>query len=261
MHTETKLILVTNDDGVTAPGIRSLIKVMRRLGEVIVVAPDKPQSGMAHAITVSLPLRYHLLAQEEHYSEYSVNGTPVDCVKLAEKFLLPRRPDLIVSGINHGSNASINVLYSGTMAAVLEGVMLDIPSIGFSLCDYAWDADFISIEPWVEKIARKVLEDGLPRFTGLNVNIPAPVNGKIKGVKVVRQGEGRWEEEFEHRKDPRNKDYFWITGYFKSYDGMPDTDLYALDNGYISVVPVHYDLTAHKAILPLKNLLEDVQEG
>ena len=260
MQSDSKLILVTNDDGVTAPGIRSLIRVMRRLGDVVVAAPDKPQSGMAHAITVSVPLRYHLLARDDHYTEYSINGTPVDCVKLAEKFLLPRRPDLIVSGINHGSNASINILYSGTMAAVLEGVMLDIPSIGFSLCDYAWDADFEAIEPWVEQIARRVLNGGLPRYTGLNVNIPVPGPEGIRGIRVVRQGEGRWEEEFEHRIDPRNKDYFWITGHFINYDGLPDTDLFALDNGYISVVPVHYDLTAHHAIPQLKNLLEDVQE-
>ncbi len=260
MTLNKRLILVTNDDGITAPGIRSLIKVMRQLGMVVVAAPDKPQSGMGHAITVNLPLRYHLIAQEEDYTEYSINGTPVDCVKLAEKYLLPRRPDLIVSGINHGSNASINILYSGTMAAVLEGVMLDIPSIGFSLCDYVWEADFTPAEPWVEQITRKVLQEGLPRYTGLNINIPVPGSGGIKGIKVVRQGEGRWEEEFEHRVDPRRRDYFWITGHFKNYDGMPDTDLYALDHGYISVVPVHYDFTAHQAIPHIKNILEDAQE-
>lgn len=260
MSHNKKLILVTNDDGITAPGLRSLIRVMRKLGDVVVAAPDKPQSGMAHAITVSLPLRYNMLAQEEGYTEYSISGTPTDCVKLAEKFLLPRRPDLIVSGINHGSNASVNILYSGTMAAVLEGVMLNIPSIGFSLCDYSWNADFESAEPWVELIARKVLRKGLPVHTGLNVNIPVPDSGGIRGIKVVRQGEGRWEEEFEHRIDPRNRDYFWITGYFKNLDGLPDTDLHALENGYISVVPVHYDLTAHPSIPHLKNLLENVQE-
>lgn len=157
---DNKLILVTNDDGVNAPGIKALIRMMRPMGHVIVAAPDKPQSGMAHSITVNIPLRYQKISEEENYEEYGISGTPVDCVKLAEKFLVPRKPDLLVSGINHGSNASINILYSGTMAAVLEGCMLDIPSIGFSFCDYSYHANFSCLDEWVTRIARIILENG-----------------------------------------------------------------------------------------------------
>jgi 5'-nucleotidase len=251
------LILVTNDDGITAPGIRALTEVMRRIGDVVVVAPDKPQSGMAHAITVTLPLRYHLVLDEPGHKEFSVNGTPVDCVKLAEKILLPRKPDLIVSGINHGSNASINVLYSGTMAAVLEGCMMGVPSIGFSLCDYSYYADFRPSDPWIEKIAGKVLKNGLPLRTCLNVNIPAVNGTAIRGIAVGRQGEGRWEEEFDHRIDPRNRAYFWITGTFNGHEDLPGTDNHALNSHLISVVPVHYDLTAHSHIHHIEELLKD----
>ncbi len=254
------LILVTNDDGITAPGIRALVGVMRRIGDVVVVAPDKPQSGMAHAITVTLPLRYHLINDEPGCKEFSVNGTPVDCVKLAEKILLPRKPDLIVSGINHGSNASINILYSGTMAAVLEGCMIGVPSIGFSLCDYSHHADFAPSGPWVEKIARKVLENGLPGQTCLNVNIPAVNGSTIRGIAVGRQGEGRWEEEFDHRIDPRNREYFWITGTFNGHENLPGTDNHALNSHMISVVPVHYDLTAHQQIRHIENIFNDAEQ-
>ncbi|HNQ58957.1 MAG TPA: 5'/3'-nucleotidase SurE [Bacteroidales bacterium] len=254
---DNKLILVTNDDGVNAPGIKALIRMMRPMGHVIVAAPDKPQSGMAHSITVNIPLRYQKISEEENYEEYGISGTPVDCVKLAEKFLVPRKPDLLVSGINHGSNASINILYSGTMAAVLEGCMLDIPSIGFSFCDYSYHANFSCLDEWVTRIARIILENGLPRGVCLNVNIPETGGEPIRGIHITHQGEGRWEEEFDHRLDPRERDYFWIMGNFINYDGQPGSDLCALENNFISVMPVQYDMTAHYALDYLKKIFNN----
>ena len=251
------LILVTNDDGIQAPGLKALTHVMRNFGDLVVVAPDKPQSGMAHAITVNLPLRYFKIDEQPGYQAFSVNGTPVDCVKLAEKFLLPRKPDLLVSGINHGSNASINILYSGTMAAVLEVCMVNVPSIGFSLCDYSWNAQFEPSFPWIEKIVREVLKNGLPPNTCLNVNIPSSTGSPSRGIKVGRQGDGRWKEEFDHRVDPRKVEYFWITGTFHGYDNSEGTDNHALENQYVSVVPVHFDLTAHHVLENLQYLSEN----
>ncbi|MFH1120722.1 MAG: 5'/3'-nucleotidase SurE [Bacteroidota bacterium] len=242
------LILITNDDGVHAPGLRMLIGVMRQLGDVMVVAPDKPMSGMGHAVTISSPLRVHKLAEEPGYTEYSCNGTPADCIKLGQKAILGRNPDLIVSGINHGSNSSVNVIYSGTMAAVLEGAMENIPSIGFSLNDYSYTADFSKCEPYILSIARKVMEQGLPDYTCLNVNFPATNGTPIKGMKVVRQAMAFWDEKFDQRKDPHQRDYFWLTGIFRNRDEGEDTDEWALRNNYISVVPVHFDLTSHKTI-------------
>lgn len=248
------LILITNDDGIHAKGIRNLIRIMRTLGDVVVVAPDKPMSGMGHAVTISSPLRVHKLAEEVGYSEYSCSGTPADCVKLGQKAIMDRNPDLIVSGINHGSNASVNVIYSGTMAAVLEGAMENIPSIGFSLNDYASDADFSKCEPYILSIAGKVLKEGLPDYTCLNVNIPAVNGAPIKGIKVVRQAMAFWDEKFDHRKDPHQRDYFWLTGVFRNRDEGEDTDQWALHHNYVSVVPVHFDLTSHKTIPLLKDL-------
>ena len=248
----TPTILVTNDDGIWAPGLRALIAVMRKIGQVVVVAPDQPMSGTAHAITVRHPLRLHEVVREEHYQEYSCNGTPVDCVKLGEQVVLKRKPDLLVSGINHGSNASINVIYSGTMAAVLESAIGGVPSIGFSLLDYSHNADFSACEPYVRLVAEKVLTQGLPSEVCLNVNIPS-VNGQdIKGIKICRQGRSRWVEEFDTRKDPHNKDYHWLTGYFEKLEDNADTDQWALENNYVSVVPVHFDLTAHYALATLQ---------
>jgi 5'-nucleotidase len=227
------LILITNDDGVHAPGLRMLIKVMRQLGDVLIVAPDKPMSGMGH--------------------EYSCSGTPVDCVKLGQKAILGRKPDLVVSGINHGSNASVNVIYSGTMAAVIEGALENIPSIGFSLDDYSHAADFSDSEPYVRSIAENVLKNGLPEYTCLNVNIPAMNGSPIKGIKIVRQAMAFWEEKFDQRQDPHMRDYFWLTGVFKNHDKGEDTDEWALRNNYVAVVPIHFDLTSHKTIPLLKN--------
>ena len=244
-------ILITNDDSVEAPGIRKLISIMRQLGDVIVMAPDKPQSGMGHAITVAHPLRIKLIAKEEDYEEYSCNGTPVDCIKLAEKAILHAKPDLIVSGINHGSNASVNVIYSGTIAAAIEGCIEGVPSIGFSLDDYSWDADFSHVDEYIKKITLEVLKKGLPKDTCLNVNIPALNGIAIKGIRICRQARASWDEVFDARKDPHNRDYYWLTGVFQSDDFEEDTDQWALQHNFIAIVPLHFDLTAHHH---LKNL-------
>lgn len=245
-------ILITNDDSLEAPGIRKLISIMRKIGDVVVVAPDKPQSGMGHAITVAIPLRLKKICVEEGYEEYSCNGTPVDCVKIAEKAIIKGKPDLIVSGINHGSNASVNVIYSGTIAAALEGCIEGVKSIGFSLDDYSWDADFSHVDEYIEKIALEVLEKGLPEFTCLNVNIPIKNGSPINGIKICRQALARWDEDFEARKDPHDRDYYWLTGVFFSDDHAEDTDQWALKNNYIAIVPLHFDLTAHQNIKTLK---------
>jgi 5'-nucleotidase len=242
------LILITNDDGVTAPGIRHLIKLMRTIGDVVVVAPDKPQSGMSHAVTISSPLRVNQLKDEPFYKEFSCNGTPVDCVKLGQKVVMSRNPDLIVSGINHGSNASVNVLYSGTMAAVLEGAMENIPSIGFSLDDYSGKADFSHVDPYLLSICNNVLQKGLPPYLCLNVNFPAKQTEPIKGVKIVRQAMAFWDEEFEERIDPRHRKYYWLTGKFVNVDKGDDNDEWSIANNYVSIVPIQFDLTAYHAI-------------
>jgi len=255
MSTEKPLILIVNDDGVTAPGIRTLIRLMKTLGDVIVVAPDGPQSGMGHAITLNSVLH----AERVHVDngdqiEYACSGTPVDCVKLAMNKLVPRRPDLCVSGINHGSNASINVLYSGTMAGAIEGAIEGIPSIGFSLLDYSHDADFSQCESYVLQIAEQILAQSLPKGTCLNVNIPNVKKEAIKGVRVCRQANGNWDEEFDQRVNPHGKTYYWLTGNYVNGDEGTDTDIWALDNNYISVVPVMFDLTAHEAMNELSSL-------
>ena len=242
------VILITNDDGVTAKGLRYLVRLMRKLGEVVVLAPDKPQSGMGHAVTFSSPLRLNLIHSEPQYLEYSCNGTPADCVKLGQKVILKRKPDLIVSGINHGSNTSINILYSGTMAAVLEGAMESIPSIGFSLNDHDPDADFTHLDEYILSITRNVIEKGLQPYTCLNVNFPARQAEEIKGVKVVRQGKAYWDEEFEERKDPRHREYYWLSGQFCNLDSGMDNDEWALKNNYVSIVPVKIDLTDYAGI-------------
>ena len=242
------LILVTNDDGVNAPGIRTLIRIMRKLGKVVVVAPDSPRSAQSHAITVSEPLRLRLIEEAEDYREYSCNGTPVDCVKLGTKIVLRGNPDLLVSGINHGSNASINVVYSGTMAAVIEAAIDKIPAIGFSLNDYSHHAEFHHSEDYIESISRTVLGNGLPEGVCLNVNIPKVTEEKIKGVRVCRQARGTWVEEFDERRDPRGRDYYWITGVFSNPDDTDGTDTRALDENYIAVVPMKFDLTDYDAI-------------
>ena len=252
--TKRPLILVTNDDGITAPGLRALIKVMNRIGEVIVVAPDSPQSAMGHAITINDTL-YCKKEQIDNgpQTEYSTSGTPADCVKIAVHELLDRKPDLCVSGVNHGSNSSINVVYSGTMSAAIEAGMEGIPSIGFSLLDYNWEADFSQIESFIKTITNQVLTQGLQKGIILNVNFPKLLENKIKGIRVCRQANANWVEKFDKRQTPIGRDYYWLTGEFKNLDKGEDTDEWALENGYISIVPVHYDLTAHHYIKELNN--------
>jgi len=240
------LILVTNDDGITAPGIRALIEVMNELGDVCVVAPDSPQSGMGHAITLDSTLHIEKLTKNvERQTEYSCSGTPADCVKLAVNEILERKPDLCVSGINHGSNSAINVIYSGTMSAAIEAGIEGIPSIGFSLEDHSWNADFEHLKKYIRTITKNVLENGLPDGVVLNVNFPKEA---IKGIKVCRQAKANWIEEFDKRTSPQGKEYYWLTGEFVNLDKGQDTDLYALETGYATVVPVQFDLTAHHFI-------------
>ncbi len=240
------LILVTNDDGITAPGLRFLIRQMNEMGEVVVVAPEGPQSGMGHAITINATLRCdEITVNDGPQRDFSCSGTPVDCVKMAVNVVLDRRPDLIVSGINHGSNASINVIYSGTMSAAVEGALEGIPSVGFSLLDYSWDADFSHAEQPIRTIIREVMSNGLPKGTCLNVNIPKHSTEPIRGIKVCRQADANWTEEFDRREDPRGRFYYWLTGRFEVFDKGEDTDEWALAHNYVSVVPIETDFTAH----------------
>lgn len=242
------LILITNDDGVSAPGLRTLIAVMAEIGNVLVVAPDKPQSGMGHAITTNNTLYLNKLTKEnEPITEYSCSGTPVDCVKLAVNEILKKKPDLCVSGVNHGSNSSINVIYSGTMSAAVEAGIEGIPAIGFSLLDYDWNADFETMKPFIRKITLEVLENELPLGVVLNVNFPKLKKENIKGIKICRQAKALWIEKFHKRQTPQGRDYYWLAGEFVNEDKGEDTDEWALENGYISVVPVQFDLTAHHA--------------
>ncbi len=251
------LILVTNDDGIYAPGIKLLAEVAARYGNIVVIAPDKPQSGMGHAITINSTLRVQKTNYHPAELEYSCSGTPVDCVKMAVNHFLKRKPDLVLSGINHGSNSSINVIYSGTMSAAIEGSLEGTPSIGFSLCDYSMEADFTQAERFVARIIERSINEPMPKGTCLNVNIPKLKADEIKGVKVVRQAKANWVERFEERKDPYGREYYWLSGEFINFEPTStDTDEWALANGYISVVPTHADLTAHSSITPLKHLEE-----
>jgi len=259
MQKNKPIILITNDDGITAPGIRALAEVMSEIGEVILVAPDSPQSGMGHAITINKPLRLDKVDVAGGFVAYQSSGTPVDCVKLAVNKILHRKPDLLVSGINHGSNSSINVIYSGTMSAAMEGGIEAIPSIGFSLCNTALDASFEAAKIYIRTIVMNVLQHGLTPGTLLNVNIPDLPAAKIKGIKICRQANAKWVEEFDERLDPNKRKYYWLTGKFENFDNGQDTDEWALANGYVSVVPVQFDLTAHHAIPHLNNFNWNVE--
>jgi 5'-nucleotidase len=259
MNSERPLILVTNDDGITAPGISCLVEAAKKFGDVLVIAPDKPQSGMGHAITINSTIRITESKFHKVPIEYACTGTPVDCVKIAVNKLVPRRPALVVSGINHGSNMSVNVIYSGTMSAAVEGAIEGIPSIGFSLCDHDINADFTAASAIVEKIIEKVLVDGMPDGVCLNVNIPPLTADEIKGIRVgirvCRQARANWVEELDERFDPSGKPYYWLTGVFKNFEpGDESTDVWALDNGYVSIVPVQFDMTNYKYLDKLKTL-------
>jgi 5'-nucleotidase len=247
------LILVTNDDGIVAPGIRALVEVARSLGDVVVVAPDSPQSGKGHAITIHEPLRLKKVAVFQGIDAWECSGTPVDCVKLAKHVVLKdRRIDLCVSGINHGSNASINILYSGTLSAAMEASLEGIRSIGFSLLDFSFDADFEPSKPWIKKIMEHCLNHPFKVGDLLNVNIPKLPLPEIKGLKICRQADAHWVEEFVEGRDPNGQPYYWLSGKFVNEDKGEDSDMWALENGYISIVPSMHDLTDYPAIEPLR---------
>jgi len=251
------LILVSNDDGITSLGIRALVEAMSEIGKVIVVAPDSPQSGMGHAITIGNTLRLDpsiAFKDLKNVEAYECSGTPADCVKLAKhQVLKDRKPDLVVSGINHGSNSSISVLYSGTMSAAIEAAIEDIPAIGFSLCNFDALADFSHVKKYVKKITQQVLENGLPRGVALNVNFPQKSKNPIKGIKVCRQARAKWQEKFDERQDPHGRRYFWMIGNFVNYDKGDDNDEWAIANNYVSIVPCQFDMTAHHAIAYLND--------
>lgn len=249
---EKPVILVTNDDGITAPGIRALVEAVKELGKVVVVAPDKPQSGMGHAITIGQPLRMHSSNEFVDIEAYECSGTPVDCVKLAVDKILHRKPDICLSGINHGANHSINVIYSGTMSAALEASIESIPSIGFSLLDYSIEADFSGAQHFAKILVEQILKKPFDKHLCLNVNVPAVPLSLLKGLKVCRQAYAKYEEEFSERVDPRGRNYYWLTGEFVNFDKGRDTDVWALNNNYVSVVPVQFDLTHYE----LKSKLE-----
>jgi 5'-nucleotidase len=245
---DSPLILITNDDSIKAKGIASLVEAMKPLGDIVVVAPDTVQSGKGHAITIHDPLRLNKSDQFPGVEAYTCSGTPVDCVKLAIYEVMKQRPTLLVSGVNHGSNAGINVLYSGTMSAAVEGAIESIPSIGFSLLDYDSDADFEASITYASKLSSLVLENGLQKGTCLNVNIPKGKASELNGMKICRQGRAFWEDSFDKRKDPFGGDYYWLTGEYTDTDKGEDTDLWALANNYVSVVPTQFDMTAHHLI-------------
>lgn len=242
------LIFITNDDSLHAKGIASLVEAAKPFGDIVVIAPDKPQSGMGHAITIHDPIRLYASNIFEGIEAYSCSGTPVDCVKLGIYEILHRKPDLLLSGINHGANTSTNVLYSGTMSAAVEGAMEHIPSIGFSLDSFDHQADFSTAIKVAQTVIPTVLKNGLPQGVCLNINIPNVTASQLKGIKVCRQAYAFWEDRFDKRVDPFGKTYYWLTGTFDSHEEAEDTDLFAIAQGYASVVPTQFDLTAHSAI-------------
>lgn len=249
------LILVTNDDGMFAPGIKALVSVAKEFGEVVVVAPDSPQSAKGHAITLTAPLRLNKVDVFDGVEAYECSGTPVDCVKLAKSVVLKDRTiDLCLSGINHGSNASINIIYSGTMSAAMEASVEKIPSIGFSFLEYSFEADFSAPIHFVREIVTYFFQNGFGKALLLNVNIPVLPIAEIKGIKICHQAEGNWTEDFVAAKDPRGQTYYWMTGEFFLESEDEESDIWALRNGYVSIVPSMHDLTDYQGIDSLKGL-------
>jgi 5'-nucleotidase len=250
---DDKLILLTNDDGLYAAGLKSLLEVMEEFGKVILISTPESMSGMSQALTVKVPLRVKLLEENEKHRIYACNGTPTDCVKLAVNQLVERMPNWVVSGINHGSNSSVSVLYSGTMAAALEGCLYGLDSVGFSLNNFSPTADFSICKKYIRVVMKRLSQEPLPPGVCLNVNIPAARKEEIKGIKICRQSKGNWKEEFEKRKDPMGKTYYWLTGIFRNHEPeATDTDEWAIANNYVSVVPVSIDMTAHWYLDSLK---------
>jgi len=260
-------ILVCNDDGIDAPGIHALAGAMTDLGDVCVIAPQSEQSAVGHAITVRDPIRAHqytFRVGETHVPAWAVGGTPADCIKLALHQILDRRPDLVVSGINRGPNTAVNVLYSGTVSAATEASILGIDAIAFSQCDWTSD-DYQTSATWARRIAERVLVSGLRPGVLLNVNVPYEPDGGIRGLRVTRQAKARWEESFDARTDPLERDYFWLAGTFVNLDEGDETDLDAIDEGYVSVTPVQHDMTAYDALDDLREWTwedeTDVEDG
>lgn len=250
-RSEKPLILVCNDDGIFSNGIKALAEVADEFGDVEIVAPDRQQSAVGHAITVSTPLRARSFRIDNRFNGQAVSGTPADSIKLAHNQLLNRKPDLVVSGINHGSNAGINILYSGTVSAATEGTILGYPSIAFSCTDFDEDTDLTGCQDAARKVIGYVLNHGLPKGVTLNVNAPA---GELKGIKWARQANSRYVEEFEGRIDPQNKSYYWMTGKFQLLDEDGQNDIAMLEKGYASITPIQYDLTAYSLLNDLKDI-------
>lgn len=253
MTKERPLIFVTNDDSVYSKGIKSLVESVSKFGDVILIAPDSPQSGMGHAITIHDPIRLSRIENFNGTEAYSCTGTPVDCVKLGIYEIMKGKPDLLVSGINHGANTATNVLYSGTMSAAVEGAMEGIPSIGFSLDSFDANADFSVSQSVVESVVEEVLKNGMPKNVCLNVNIPYIEQPNFKGIKVCRQAHAYWEDSFDKRQDQFGKDYYWLTGDFKDIKQSEDTDLFWIEKGFATVVPTQFDMTSYSAIKELEN--------
>lgn len=245
-------ILVSNDDGIDAPGIWALVQELKKIAPVIVVAPDKQQSAVGHAITMNYPLRAIPFRKNNEFFGYAVEGTPADAVKLGVRFLLKEPPDMIISGINHGSNTAINIIYSGTVSAATEGTILGIPSIAVSLTTYD-EPDFSYAAKFAARLALLVAERGLPEGTLLNVNVPAVSENQIKGVVLTKQGSSKWDDTFDVRRDPANREYFWLTGKMEVTDSDADADQIAIQSGYISITPIHYDLTDRAMLATMKN--------
>jgi 5'-nucleotidase len=253
LEKDDRLILLTNDDGLYAAGLKTLLEVMEEFGKVVLVSTMESQSGMSQALTVKTPLRVKLLEENEKHRIYACNGTPTDSVKLAVNQLLERIPDYVAAGINHGANASVSVLYSGTMAAAIEGCLYGISSVGFSLNSFSPTADFSVCKEYIRIVMKIMALKLLPAGVCLNVNIPAVKSDEVKGIKICRQSKGNWKEEFEKRKDPMGKTYYWLSGFFQNHEPeAEDTDEWALRNNYVSVVPVTVDMTAHWYLEELK---------
>lgn len=245
-------ILISNDDGIDAPGIFALTQEVRKIARVTVVAPDKQQSAVGHAITMNYPLRAIPFRKNNKFFGYAVEGTPADAVKLGVRFLLKQKPDLLLSGINHGSNTAINIIYSGTVSAATEGTILGIPSVAISLTTYE-EADFSFSARLAAKLALIVAERGLPEGTLLNVNVPAIPEQEVRGVRLTKQGTSKWDDTFDVRRDPANREYFWLKGKLNVTDTDPESDQIAVQSGFVSITPIHYDLTDRRMLKEMKD--------
>jgi 5'-nucleotidase len=240
-------ILISNDDGIDAPGIYALVQEVKKIADVTVIAPDKQQSAVGHAITMNYPLRAVPFRKNNEFFGYAVEGTPADAIKLGVKFLMKTKPDMIISGVNHGANTAISIIYSGTVSAATEGTILGIPSIAVSLTTYE-EADFSYAAKFAARLALLVAEKGLPEGTLLNVNVPPVPEHQIRGVRLTKQGRSKWDDTFEVRRDPANREYFWLTGSLEVTDQDEDADQVAVQNQYVSITPIRYDLTDHRTL-------------